>query len=62
MVGQGNALGQIAGGPAVGWIGTVRSLRAAMVVSGFLLTPAIAMFARATVKASKEQDVELVKS
>ena len=62
MVGQGNALGQIAGGPAVGWIGTVRSLRAAMVVSGFLLTPAIAMFARASVKASKEQDVELVKS
>jgi DHA3 family tetracycline resistance protein-like MFS transporter len=38
MTGQGNALGQVVGGPLVGWIGT-RSLRAALVVAGLLILP-----------------------
>ena len=44
---QADALGQIAGGPVVGWIGTVRSLRAALVTTGLVLSPALLLFARA---------------
>jgi DHA3 family tetracycline resistance protein-like MFS transporter len=38
---QANALGQIAGGPVVGVIGTLWSLRAALVAAGLLLSPAL---------------------
>lgn len=44
MGGQANALGQVAGGPALGAIGTMVSLRAAMATSGALLLPALALF------------------
>jgi DHA3 family tetracycline resistance protein-like MFS transporter len=44
--GQVNALGQIAGGPAVGAIGN-RSLRAALVVAGAALSPALLLLLRA---------------
>ncbi len=44
---QADAFGQIAGGPVVGWIGTVRSLRAALVTTGLVLSPALLLFARA---------------
>ena len=44
---QADAFGQVAGGPVVGWIGTVRSLRAALVTTGLVLTPALLLFARA---------------
>ncbi len=46
MGGQANALGQIAGGPAVGALGAAVSLRAAMLASAALLTPAVAIYAR----------------
>lgn len=45
MSGQANALGQIAGGPAVGAVGSAVSLRAAMLTSAVLLTPAVAIYA-----------------
>ena len=45
MVSQGDALGQIAGGPVVGLVG-LRSLRAALVLSGLILTPALALYSR----------------
>jgi len=38
MTGQGNALGQVLGGPLVGWIGT-RALRAALAISGLFILP-----------------------
>jgi DHA3 family tetracycline resistance protein-like MFS transporter len=38
MNGQMNALGQVAGGPPVGYIGTVLSLRAAMITVGVILS------------------------
>ena len=44
--GQVNALGQIAGGPAVGAIGN-SSLRAALVVVGAALSPALLLLMRA---------------
>lgn len=46
MAGQVDAFGQIAGGPALGALGTVRSLRVALVTAGALLTPAIPLLAR----------------
>jgi len=46
MGGQANALGQIAGGPAVGALGSALSLRAALLASAALLTPAVAIYAR----------------
>lgn len=47
MVGQADALGQTAGGPAVGWIGARVSLRAAMAAAAVLLAPAVAAYGRA---------------
>jgi DHA3 family tetracycline resistance protein-like MFS transporter len=47
MGGQMDALGQIVGGPLVGAVGTV-SLRAAIVLTGLVLTPALFLYARAT--------------
>lgn len=41
MSSQANALGQIAGGPGVGAIGTLWSIRAALVTSGLLLSPVL---------------------
>jgi hypothetical protein len=43
MVGQADALGQIAGGPVVGVVG-LRSLRAALLFSGLILTPALGLY------------------
>jgi MFS transporter, DHA3 family, tetracycline resistance protein len=45
--GQADAVGQIAGGPAIGAIGTVFSLRAAIVTAGLVLTPGLLLYARA---------------
>lgn len=45
LVSQADALGQVVGGPFVGWVGTVRSLRAAMVLSAVLLLPALPLYA-----------------
>jgi MFS transporter, DHA3 family, tetracycline resistance protein len=44
---QSDAIGQVGGGPAIGAVGTLASLRAALVVSGLLLAPALALYARA---------------
>jgi DHA3 family tetracycline resistance protein-like MFS transporter len=43
---QANSLGETAGGPAIGAIATVFSLRAALVVAGTLLAPVVALYAR----------------
>lgn len=45
--GQTDALGQIAGGPALGAIGTFVSLRLALAVAGAVLAPALLLFVRA---------------
>ncbi|GHO85454.1 MFS transporter [Dictyobacter formicarum] len=47
MFGQVDAIGQIAGGPAVGYIGTIASLRAALISTSAILTPTIVFFWRA---------------
>jgi MFS transporter, DHA3 family, tetracycline resistance protein len=46
LEGQADALGQIAGGPLVGAIGSAISLPAALVVAALALTPSLGFFAR----------------
>lgn len=46
LSGQANALGQSLGGPALGGLATVASLRAAIVLAGFLLAPVTLLYAR----------------
>ena len=46
-LGQGDALGQVVGGPIVGTIGTVMSIRAAMVAASVLHTGVLALLLRA---------------
>ncbi|HEX6543960.1 MAG TPA: MFS transporter, partial [Ktedonobacterales bacterium] len=41
-----DAFGQIAGGPVIGAIGSLRSIRAALVATGVVLTPVLLLFAR----------------
>ncbi len=48
MAAQLNAVGQIAGGPPIGLIGTRVSLRAALVADALLLAPVLVLFGRAT--------------
>jgi len=43
---QANSLGETAGGPLVGAVGTVFSLRAALVVAGVLLAPVVGLYVR----------------
>ncbi len=53
MSSQADALGQIAGGPAVGAIGSAISIRAAIVTSGVILLPVLWLYART----SRQSDV-----
>jgi DHA3 family tetracycline resistance protein-like MFS transporter len=50
---QANALGETAGGPVVGLIGTAFSLRAALVAAGVLLAPVVGLYARTARKGDK---------
>ena len=56
MWGQVDALGQIVGGPLVGAIGTLRSVRAALVASAILLTPAVPLFGLALGASKTSED------
>jgi DHA3 family tetracycline resistance protein-like MFS transporter len=47
MAGQVDAIGQVAGGPGVGYIGNVWSIRAALAAGGILLSPVLLLFAYA---------------
>lgn len=48
LSGQADALGQIAGGPVIGAIGTLISLRAAIVAAAVALLPSLPLFVRAS--------------
>jgi DHA3 family tetracycline resistance protein-like MFS transporter len=52
MGGEVDAIGQLAGGPAIGLVGQLVSLRAAMVVAALTLVPALPLLARARRQAS----------
>jgi DHA3 family tetracycline resistance protein-like MFS transporter len=55
---QADAFGQFVGGPALGAIGTVRSLRAAMIAAGLILSPAVGLYARALRQAPSSPQTE----
>ena len=55
MSSQLDAIGQIAGGPIVGVIGTLASLRAALLAAGVLLSPVLLLFLR-TLRLEKKLD------
>ncbi|MGB3307192.1 MAG: MFS transporter [Thermomicrobiales bacterium] len=46
MNGQANAIGQVVGGPALGWVGNVVSVRAALLCSAAVLAPIVALYRR----------------
>lgn len=46
MTGQANSIGQAAGGPALGWIGNVASIQAALLGAAIVLSPTIALYRR----------------
>jgi DHA3 family tetracycline resistance protein-like MFS transporter len=54
---QADAIGEVAGGPAIGVVGTVGSIRAALVAAGLLLTPAIGLYARALRHGGREPEL-----
>jgi MFS transporter, DHA3 family, tetracycline resistance protein len=43
---QSDAIGQIAGGPVVGYVGVLATVRAALVVGGCILSPALVLYAQ----------------
>ncbi len=56
---QSGAVGEVEGGPAIGVdAGTVASLRAALVSTGLLLAPAIALYARALRHGGRDPGLE----
>jgi hypothetical protein len=54
---QADAVGQWTGGPALGVVGTVFSIRAALVVAGLALSPALALYGRAIRRQSREPEL-----
>jgi DHA3 family tetracycline resistance protein-like MFS transporter len=58
MSSQVDALGQIAGGPMLGAIGSVFSLRAALVGAGVVLSPALLLYTRAFGQGAPEEKTE----
>jgi DHA3 family tetracycline resistance protein-like MFS transporter len=46
MMGQVDAIGQVLGGPVVGLIGMVRSLRLALATTGIILSPVVPLYGR----------------
>ncbi len=58
LSGQIDAIGQIAGGPVIGVIGTLVSIRAALVSTAALLSPTLLLFVRADSQ-GKKGDIEV---
>ena len=55
MLGQGDALGQVAGGPALGGLGALSGVRAALLGAGVLTAPALAIYGRVATKWDQEE-------
>jgi MFS transporter, DHA3 family, tetracycline resistance protein len=52
---QADAIGQVGGGPILGGVGSVFSIRAALVTSALLLAPALGLYARSTAEPPLEE-------
>jgi DHA3 family tetracycline resistance protein-like MFS transporter len=58
MISQVDAVGQMAGGPVVGIIGNLRSIRAALTGSALLLAPTVPLFGRTAKRQNRAATVE----
>jgi DHA3 family tetracycline resistance protein-like MFS transporter len=58
ITGQSDAIGQVAGGPGLGALGTIFSLRTALLAGGALLAPALALYARAIRHGGREPELD----
>jgi DHA3 family tetracycline resistance protein-like MFS transporter len=56
--GQADAIGQTAGGPALGVVGNVFGLRAALVVAGLVIAPVLGLYGRAMRHGGREPELE----
>ncbi|MCK8489793.1 MFS transporter [Paenibacillus sp. MBLB2552] len=59
MISQSDALGQTAGGPAVGWIGSRFRVRASLLAAAVLLVPILSVFGRILRKVNCGKDREI---
>jgi hypothetical protein len=55
---QADAIGQTAGGPALGAVGTVFSIRAALVAGAAVLAPALGLYGRALRRHGREPELD----
>jgi DHA3 family tetracycline resistance protein-like MFS transporter len=62
IVSQADAVGEWAGGPVMGLIGNVFGIRAALVTGASLLSPAVALYARAVRKRMVEPIPDLARA
>ena len=58
MTGQADAIGQAVGGPVLGGIGNVWGIRAALTTGALVLTPSLALYARALRHGGAEPELE----
>lgn len=57
ITGQSDAIGQVLGGPGLGALGTIFSIRTALLAGGALLAPALALYARAVGHGGSEPEL-----
>ncbi len=58
IAGQSNAIGQAGGGPGLGVIGNLFGIRAALLAGAAVITPALALYARAIRHGGREPELE----
>jgi hypothetical protein len=57
MTGQSDAIGQLAVGPGVGAVGSLVSIRAALLAAAALLVPALGLYSRAGIRRGPEREL-----
>jgi MFS transporter, DHA3 family, tetracycline resistance protein len=58
FAGQADAVGEAGGGPLLGAVGNAFGIRAALVAGGLVLSPALALYARAIRHHGREPELE----
>jgi DHA3 family tetracycline resistance protein-like MFS transporter len=58
IAGQSNAIGQAGGGPVLGLVGNLFGIRAALLAGAAVITPALALYARAIRHGGREPELE----
>jgi predicted MFS family arabinose efflux permease len=58
IAGQSNAIGQAGGGPALGLVGNLFGIRSALLAGAAVITPALALYARAIRHGGKEPELD----